>query len=176
MIFKLIIKRKDIKTKAIIDYKLFQFSAISRIGEIILNDKSNNNIYYQRIDNNSLLISKNIGITHRIYNLIKNTIRKVRKGKFLELFLFGLSFNAKKAKRTGAIDMELHMSKKLRLYIPKYVITRVFKRRLLFFSFNHEIIDEIRRFLLNMRLVNNYTGLGVRTRNVRIKIKKGKTR
>jgi hypothetical protein len=178
MIFKLVIKKEngEIENKLNLTAQIDIYSK-SLIGTRLINTIYPTDFYTLTTNNNiKILVTKGIKSSRRLYNLIKNNIMVTRNGKFLEIFLFGLSFNAIRKRRTGGVDLELHFSKKLRLYLPKFVFLRTFKRRLLFFSFSHHIIDRIKRFLIKHKKVNNYTGLGIRVRRKKVIIKKGKTR
>jgi hypothetical protein len=145
----------------------------SLLGSMHRVDKMPSHIF--NIKNGGLLFTRDKKI-HIIFHNIHTVLKSVQKGKFLELFIFGLSFNCKKIYNRNCIEVELHMSKKLRFFIPKFVFIKVYKRRLFFFSLKTSILNRIENFFKSLRKVNIYTGYGVRTRGMRIKIKKGKTR
>jgi len=108
----------------------------------------------------------------------KATIKK-ENGFHLELLFHGLNYNMKR----------------IRLFRPKYFIdvhksevyicnelaansfkSRVHKRRLIFFSFDNDLIEKIKVKIKAFKMPNLYTGKGIYTRTDSYVIKEGKKR
>lgn len=173
MAFQLLIKKYNSEMDISISGNT-KIRGTTLLGSIYREDKISPHIFNIGGEG-GLLFSRSKKI-HILFHNIRSTLKNVGRGKFLELFIFGLSFNCKKIYNRNCIEIEFHMSKKLRFYIPKFVFIKVYKRRLFFFSMVPSILERIENFFTALRPVNSYTGYGVRKRGMRIKIKKGKTR
>lgn len=83
---------------------------------------------------------------------------------FLELLFNGLNMNAKRIKLHRApYFLDVHRSE---IFIINEKVlsgykSRIFKRRLLFFSNNNSIISEIEKKIKSLKIPDEYTGKGI---------------
>lgn len=100
-----------------------------------------------------------------------------KNGFFFEVFLYGLNFSAKRLKLyKKPFYIDVHRSHRKIFFERKSSLfkTRIYKRRLLFFSFYKSIMNEIFKILRPYRPLNIYTGKGLLLRGDKYKTKRGK--
>jgi hypothetical protein len=111
--------------------------------------------------------------------LIPSPQLRKSNGYFVELLFHGLNYHAKRIKRRRPkYYVDMHRSEIFTIdeKISNEFKSRVHKRRLLFFSFNKHLLDNIIREIKAFRVPNVYTGKGLFERNDPYKIKPGKIR
>jgi hypothetical protein len=124
---------------------------------------------------NTLLIPRNISMNY----FFKGHSLEKKCGFLLEILFHGLNFNAKRIIfRRPKYFVDVHQSN---LFICNELAanqfkSRVFKRRLLFFSYDRYLLDRIALKIKEFKLPDSYTGKGLFSRTDQYKIKKGKVR
>jgi hypothetical protein len=114
--------------------------------------------------------------THPLNALSLNN-NKQKNGYTLEIIFHGLNFNAKRLKmRRPSYFIDVHKSE---IFVfnenaSNTFKSRIFKRRLCFFSFDQQLIHEIYRKVTKLKLPNIYTGKGLFSRTDKYTTKKGK--
>jgi hypothetical protein len=95
----------------------------------------------------------------------------------LEILFHGLNMSAKRIKfRRPAFYVDVHKSEVFVCHqkIRTNYKSRLFKRRLLFFSFNPDVLHRIKKLVQAFKLPDVYTGKGLFDRTQDYRIKKGK--
>jgi hypothetical protein len=100
-------------------------------------------------------------------------------GYHLDLIFYSLNYSIKKPRRLRwFFRVSVHKSEvyicNLNLTTP--IKSRIHKRRLIFFSFNEELIQQIRRIIRKFRYPDTYTGKGIYEYGDNYFIKPGKKR
>jgi len=102
-----------------------------------------------------------------------------QNGYFLEIIFHGLNYHAKRVKiaRTKYF-VDVHKANVFFLDEPTAGVyrSRVYKRRLIFFSYNKHLLNTLGNKIKAFNLPDKYTGKGLFFRNDRYKIKSGKIR
>ena len=154
---------------------LSQFPVISLQNKIHLSDSLNQEMHSQLSFNNndSLFLRKNtkINLNEKIY--------KIRAGFILEILLHGLNFSAKRIKYgRKPYFVDTHKSELfiLKEHMANEFKSRVHKRRILFFSYNKSLLDELSKKIKSFRPPNTYTGKGIFARGDTFYTKIGKIR
>lgn len=103
-----------------------------------------------------------------------------QKGFLLELLLHGLNYSAKRLK-IGRYSYSLDVHKSETFICNQSLTTipvknRIFKRRLLFFSQDRQLLHDIEKKIKGFKKPNIYTGKGLFSREDSYKLKAGKKR
>lgn len=119
-------------------------------------------------------ISENNNIFVNNKTRLLSNIKSSQNGYIAELIFNGLNFSAKRTKRSSKYKsgfkpeylLDLHKAEifTIKESIIKPYQSRIFKRRLVFFSFNNKIIRNIVSLIKKLRLTNIYTGKGIYSR------------
>ena len=119
------------------------------------------------VSRNSLLLNPRLNLEAYLQNQYTKDIRKIN-GFFLEILFHSLNYSAKRIhrKRTPYF-LDLHKSE---ITIFKSPITniyknRVYKRRLIYFTYNNHLFIDIQRKIISLRTPNIYTGKGLYKRD-----------
>lgn len=126
-------------------------------------------------DNNSLFIKSN----NNFHSHIKIHSVKKDNGFLLEILFHGLNYSAKRTKLARAkYHLDVH---KAEVFIcdekPNNIFkSRIYKRRLLFFSYDQHLIHRIERVIKEIKSPNIYTGKGLFSREDLYTLKEGKKR
>lgn len=110
---------------------------------------------------------------------LKEKIYKYKSGFILEILLHGLNFSAKRIKyfrKPYFIDTHKSEIFILKEHIVNEFKSRIHKRRIVFFSYNKSLLDEISRKIKSFRPPNTYTGKGIFARGDLYFTKVGKIR
>ena len=110
---------------------------------------------------------------------LKEKIYKYKAGFILEVLLHGLNFSAKRIKylrKPYFIDTHKSEIFILKEHIVNEFKSRIHKRRIVFFSYNKSLLDEISRKIKSFRPPNTYTGKGIFARGDLYFTKVGKIR
>jgi len=127
-------------------------------------------------NNNSLFIANK----EKIYSHLSSSyIKRKENGYLLEILFHGLNYNAKRLKPLRPkYHLDVHKSE---LFICDELAantfkSRIHKRRLVFFSHNRNLLDNIERKIKSFKMPNLYTGKGLFARTDSYIIKEGKKR
>lgn len=127
-------------------------------------------------ENSSLFIANKEKIKS---HLSLKDIKKKENGYLLELLFHGLNYNAKRIKLSRPqYQVDVHKSE-LFICNEKAANTfksRIHKRRLVFFSYDKNLIVNIERKIKSLKMPNVYTGKGIFSRNDFYELKEGKKR
>lgn len=107
------------------------------------------------------------------FNLTKNS------GELIELIFFGLNYNAKRVRyNRKPFLLDLQKSHKIKVDESRVslVKTKVFKRRLLLFSFDKNSLVTLVDLMKSNRPKNSYSGHGLIAKNDKYETKPGKIR
>jgi len=125
---------------------------------------------------NSLFIANRT----KIYaHLSTNAIKKKANGFLLEILFHGLNYNAKRLKpRRPKYHIDVHKSE---VFVCNEQATnvfksRIYKRRLVFFSFDQHLLKQIEKRIKSCKMPNAYTGKGLYSRTDKYILKEGKKR
>jgi hypothetical protein len=121
----------------------------------------------EKIRNRNSLLLNHVNIDSYFKNQYTKNRRKMN-GFFLEVLFHSLNYSAKRIhrKRT-AYFLDLHKSE-INIFnsaTNKKFKNRVYKRRLIYFTFSNKVGIDIQRKVLSLRLPNIYTGKGLYKRN-----------
>ncbi len=100
-----------------------------------------------------------------------------KKPYFVEIIFNGLHLNAKRIKRTRLkYFVDVHRSELFYIVekVRQNIKSRVYKRRLLFFSYNSHVLTELVKKVKLFRVPDLYTGKGLYARTDKYKKKQGK--
>lgn len=106
-------------------------------------------------------------------------LAKKHKGSLIELIFFGLNYNAKRIKffrKPYVLDLQKSHKIKIDESRISQLKTKIFKRRILFWSYERSKIKELTDLLKSKRPQNSYSGHGLIARNDKYSVKPGKIR
>jgi hypothetical protein len=135
-----------------------------------------NNSFLVTTDANSFFLSQK---GHFKNILSKEYSNNKSNGFLLEIIFHGLNYSAKRVSRERpSYILDLHKSEVAICEEPvaKSFASRIHKRRLLFFSYDKQLIFKIGKIIKHLKLPNPYTGKGLFSREDSYVIKKGKKR
>jgi hypothetical protein len=107
--------------------------------------------------------------------LLRHTTNK--NVHLLEILFHGLNLSAKRIRfRRPAFYVDVHKSEVFVCHqkVRSNYKSRLFKRRLLFFSFNPSVLHRIKKIVQAFKMPNVYTGKGLFDRTQDYHVKKGK--
>lgn len=111
--------------------------------------------------NNSIFLpNKNVHFSQSFFKLAKER----EKGYFLEILLHSLNYNAKRLdfiNQNFLIDLHKSQFFILKEPIVSPIKSRIFKRRILFFSFDKILLNKLEYEIKKLKRPNVYTGKGV---------------
>jgi len=109
----------------------------------------------------------------------KNAAIHKNNGYLLELLFHGLNYSAKRIRRRRAkYFCDLHRSEVFICHeqTANTFKSTVHKRRLIFFSFDQQLINRIKIMIKAFKIPNTYTGKGILERDDMYKTREGKKR
>lgn len=175
------LQNKDDNVNLFISSNMIAYNIKTGLGRSQIAIKSNSKIFLPAKNPRAIFSPKR---NRAVWGFFKGITRQAVKGFFLEIIFFGLNYNFKRKRaRAGSyrnrhrfLRMELHFAKKIKMKMPEALYFKVFKRRLIVFSFLRQKLISLYRFLQGFRKANPYTGKGIRVRRRSIKYKIGKKR
>ncbi len=111
-----------------------------------------------------------------IFNNTKlhTSITKKNHYTYVELILFGLNYSFRRLSRYK-IRFNLQYGDHFNILLPKQILGRVFKRRVVLFG-NNAVLKKWLSLLMLLRYPNAHTGKGLRIRKNPYRVKPGKER
>lgn len=151
---------------------------LNKFPKVVLNESDNNSSIIKSLNfsfkvfnlNSSLFFPKKSSFN---FNLTKN------KGELVELIFFGLNYNAKRVRyQRKPFLLDLQKSHKIKVDESRIseIKTKIFKRRLLLFSFDKNKLISLINLLKSNRPMNSYSGHGLISRTDKYATKPGKIR
>jgi hypothetical protein len=121
-----------------------------------------------------------IATKEKIYShLSNNVIKKKENGYLLEILFHGLNYNAKRLKpQRPRYSIDVHKSE-LFIFDENAANTfksRIHKRRIIFFSYDQNLLINLENKIKNFKVANPYTGKGLYARTDSYILKEGKKR
>ena len=129
-----------------------------------------------KVDSQSILMPNKSKMNFWSYGA---NLAKKKTGKLVEMVFFGLNYNAKRiryARKPYVLDLQKSHKIKVDEKRVSEIKTKVFKRRILFFSYNRNSLLELTNSLKNKRPQNSYSGHGLIERDDKYVTKPGKVR
>ena len=154
--------------------KIVVENVVKATGTLNYNNSFFNSTYL--VSDSSILFANNSKIN--FWSFEANLANK-KRGNLIELIFFGLNYNAKRIKffrKPYVLDLQKSHKIKVDESRVSLLKTRVFKRRILFWSYDRNKLTELVDLLKEKRPKNSYSGHGLLSRDEKYSVKPGKVR